>query len=296
MNLRLLIEAQCGRLAWLCCLGDFEQWKKARDLLSGMSDADLETLHMAICACPVPGGGGTPPPPPTQKPTCFEKARQWLCSGTTLAMITSMKSATDFIIPGTTMDEPVGQFIVLIKGMVDAVNTACTNPSESNIMKAAEYVCKAIEAAKVIEGKIESQPEPIKSVLLFLVKVIAGTGFAAQGDAYEFLKECCAKTPTQPASGDLPPPPPAIPGVPGGSAQPYPPGVIMTATPSDAGPWGPGTTVDTFYPQTQAKVVTTDGLSLTRPSLSTRVQRTKVEYQASIVPIEMAVPGQRGKR
>jgi hypothetical protein len=61
----LLSAAMCGKLQFVCCLSR-DQLIELREILEGMSAADITLLHTMACGCAaaIPGGSVLPPPLP----------------------------------------------------------------------------------------------------------------------------------------------------------------------------------------------------------------------------------------
>lgn len=95
----ILVEAQCGDLGWLCCLGGPDKIRAILDLFSDATDAELERAYRYICSCAT-GARNTPSQTgPTAQggavnaSACDTIARAYFCQGSGKAVMLGFSNA-----------------------------------------------------------------------------------------------------------------------------------------------------------------------------------------------------------
>lgn len=140
----LIVDAHCGRLSYLCCLGSVSKLRDARDALTGLSDTDLDVVWSLVCLCAPAIGAGAKPLGPTATPgteTCIDAAAKWICTPGFQAALKTAKTLLDASGNG----EEESGVVSLLRIFIDAAIAACIS-ADRDFRNAMDAACKAFDA------------------------------------------------------------------------------------------------------------------------------------------------------
>lgn len=302
MDMNLFVDAKCGKLDYLCCLGSVENFRRARDVLSSMSDSDLETLYMLICSCPVTKDQGGKQPPVLQHSDCVATALNWLCGDNVQTVLKGAQGLLATVNILGASDPTVASIAAVANGAVTAAIDACIKKVDADIISAMNKICDLSSKLQDLQSKGAQVPEPAATLVKMLWTLFMGPTGQALETATKALAACCTpgttvKQPNIPVGGPSTGIP-VNPQQPGGSAAPYP--VIMTAQPTVPS----GSTIANLMPSIPTKpmaYVVQPQADITRPSArreslpAAPALRSRARQATLATVSETAMPGMRVK-